>query len=524
MAKRIIVMVLMACLICGAAFAQKAKDFIAQGNDHMKSGNFAEAVAAFESAIKLEPKNKTAEKLLNEAKQKRTEEAFTQAQKLHQEGNYKDAIALYSAAISYAPPGYKTTNISARRTEAQKALALAEQQVLQQEQRAQEEQQRVIQEQERQAKERAEKERADQAKQAVQKANEMFIAGKYADAIAQYEHAVSSGALSTAEIVEAQRLVTEAQEVQNKLTSYNRPLNDRDFEVAQAGNIITITKYKAFETKTISIAGVNHTVFFGILDVNIPQKVFGQNLSIIGNEAFKGCGIKSVIIPDTVTEIGFGAFANNSLEKVTLGKGLKLIRGGISQGSVEVYELGAFEGNKNLAEVIIPDAVTEIGARAFKDCGLKRVVFGKMVQTVGESAFRNNQLPAIEFTPSVRYIRRFAFNQNQIKNLLLPNGILEIYDEAFTNNPMESVSIPASLATLTKINGFDCPRIGGFNAKYTASAPLTFPNTLILVTLPQNLNDDNMTTFEPALRTYYITNKKAAGVYIKEGPIWNYKR
>jgi len=233
-----------------------------------------------------------------------------------------------------------------------------------------------------------------------------------------------------------------------------------------------------------------------------------------------------VVIPDTVTEIGFGAFANNNLEKVTLGKGLKIIKGGISQGIVEVYELGAFEGNKNLTEVIIPDAVTEIGARAFKDCGLKRVVFGKMVQTIGESAFRNNQLPAIEFQPAVRYIRRFAFHQNQIKNLLLPNGILEIYDEAFTNNPMESISIPASLATLTKINGFDCPRIGGYFAKYAASSPLTFPNTLILVTLPANLQDDNLTTFEVNLRTYYTGNKKALGVYLKDRDtgVWSYKR
>jgi len=31
MAKRIIVTVLMVCLICGTAFAQKTKDFIAQG-------------------------------------------------------------------------------------------------------------------------------------------------------------------------------------------------------------------------------------------------------------------------------------------------------------------------------------------------------------------------------------------------------------------------------------------------------------------------------------------------------------
>ncbi|GBU29074.1 hypothetical protein R84B8_02638 [Treponema sp. R8-4-B8] len=525
MAKRIIVAVLTACLVCTAVFAQqKAKDLIAQGQEYLKQKNYAEAVAAFEAALKLEPKNKQAPSLLKEAQEKRMQEAFEQAQKLHQEGNYTEAITLYNSAIRYAPPGYNTRNIQNRRDEAQKAFALSEQQALQKEQKALEEQQRLLQEQERLAKEQAEKERAEQARQAIQKANDLFINGKYAEAIAQYEHAVNTGALSTAETIEAQRLITEAQEVQTKLLSYNRPLKDSDFEVAQAGNIITITKYKAFETKTIIIGGVSHLIHFGILNVEIPQKVFGQNLSIIGYEAFKNCGLRSVSIPDTVTEIGFGAFANNNIEKVTLGKGLKIIRGGVSQGNVEVYELGAFENNKNLTEIVIPDAVTEIGARAFKDCGLKRAIIGKTVQIIGESAFRNNQLPDIALQPSVRTIRRFAFHQNRIKDLFIPNGVAEIYDEAFTNNPMESVNIPASLVGLTKINNLDCPRIGGYNAKYTASSPLTFPNTLILVTFPANLHDDNLATFESSLRTYYTTNKKAAGVYIKDGPVWNFKR
>jgi len=506
MAKRLILAALISFLVLGTAFAQKAKDYITQGQEQVKDGNFAEGVAAFEAALKLEPKNKQAATLLKDAQQKRMDEAFAQAQKMQQEGNLQEAVTLYSAAIQYAPPGTNTKNIQNRRDEAQKALALAEQQ------------------QQQQAQMQTAKERAERAQQAVKKANELLINGKYPDAVAYYEEAIAAEGLSRAETTEANRLIGEAKALQEEMTKYNRPLQDSDFEVTQAGSAITIIKYKASVNKTISVGGTNHTVYFGILHVVIPQKIFGLNPVIIGNEAFKDCGLLSVVIPDSIVEIGYGAFANNNLDKVTLGKGLKVIRGGVSQGNLEVSELGAFEGNKDLTEIMIPDMLVEIGAKAFKDCGLKKVIFGKAVQVIGESAFRNNQLPDVALQPSIRSIRRFAFNSNQIKNLLLPNGIAEVYDDAFTNNPIESVVIPASLVGLTQINNMPCPRIGGYNSKYTAKPPLTFPSTLILVTFPQGVHEDNLVTFEESLRTFYLSNNKQAGVYVKNGPVWNFRK
>jgi len=523
MTKRIIVTVLMACLVCSAVFSQNAKTLIAQGKEHMRLKNYAEAVAAFEAALKAEPKNKEAPALLKEAQEKRMQEAFEQAQKLHQDGNYTEAIAMYNSAIRFAPPGAKTNNIQSRRNEAQEALAHAEENARQQEQRALEEQNRARLEQEQLARAQAEKERAEQAHQAIRKANELFIGGKYPEAIAQYEHAVTTGGLTTAEILETQRLITEAQEIQTKMASYNRPLKDDDFDVIQNTTAtITITKYKASESRTINIGGVSHSVHFGILNVVIPAKLYNVNVTVIGNEAFKNCGLVTVVIPDTVTEIGYGAFYGNNLERITIGRGIKIIKGGIAQGRIEVSELGAFEGNKTLTEIFIPDTVTEIGARAFKDCGLKSVTIGKGVTIIGESAFRNNQLPVVTLPASIKTIRRFAFYQNQIQSLNLPNGILEIYDDAFTKNPMTAVVIPASLATLTKINGLDCPRIGGDHKHYSAFTP-TFPDTLIRVTLPANMQDANLETFEESLRNVYTSptvNKRAAGTFVKNGPVW----
>ncbi len=51
---------------------------------------------------------------------------------------------------------------------------------------------------------------------------------------------------------------------------------------------------------------------------------------------------------------------------------------------------GAFEGDANLTDVIIPDSVTSIGSWAFRDCSvLTSVTIGNSVTSIGSSAFQN---------------------------------------------------------------------------------------------------------------------------------------
>jgi len=500
MAKRIIITALLACLILGTAAAQNARQHIAQGQEHMRAENFAEAVASFEAALRVEPRNRQAPPLLREAQEKRMQQTFVQAQALHQEGNFTEAITQYNLAIRYAPPGHNTRNIQNRREEAQRALA----------------------EHEQQAQEMAALSRTEQARQTMQRAHDLFIAGQFAEAIHSYESAISGGVINEAQITEARRLVAEVREVQTRIESFNRSLRDDDFDVTQnqTGGV-TITKYKGTESRTVNIGGTNHTISYGILNVPIPQRIYGANVTNIGAGSFRNTGITSVVVPDTVTEIGAGAFAGNKLERVTLGRAVRFIRGGPVEGRAEVSEPGAFEGNAPLTNIVIPDTVTEIGARAFRDCGLTSVTLGRAVQSIGESAFRNNKLAVITFPPALRRIHRFAFHGNQIQSLSIPNGMETIWDDAFTNNPMTAVVIPPSLAQLINIGGQQCPRLGGDHVLYSAHIPSFPPDTLARVTLPANVNDRNMGGFEESLRNFYISQNRRAGTYVKNGPIWS---
>jgi Tfp pilus assembly protein PilF len=498
MIKRIIVMILLSCLVLGTALAQTARQHITQGQEHLRANNFAEAITAFEAALRLEPRNRQAPPLLREAQEKRMQQVFNQAQTLHLEGNLTEAIVQYNLAIRYAPPGHNNIRmIQNRRDEAQ----------------------RSIQEQEQLAQEQSVRERTEQSRQIRQRANEHFKSGQYAEAIASYEHAINIGGLSETDLTDIRRLIAAAQDIQTRIESFNRPLRDNDFDVMQNQDAsITILRYKASENITVNIGGENHVISLGILNVIIPATLHGQRVTIIQADAFRNMGITSVTFPNSITEIGVGAFAGNRIERVVFGTGLRIIRGGSPVGRAEVTEVGAFEGNSQLSNIVIPDTVTEIGARAFRDCSITTLTLGRAVAVIGESAFRNNRITNISLPASVRRIHRFAFNSNLLENLNLPQGIQQVWDDAFTNNPITAVILPASLAGVFQ----NQPSIGVDHELYGPNIP-SFPNTVTRVTFPANVQDRNLNGFHISLRNFYISQGRRAGLYVKSetADIWS---
>lgn len=111
--------------------------------------------------------------------------------------------------------------------------------------------------------------------------------------------------------------------------------------------------------------------------LGLKNVTIGDDITTIGDGAFKYTDIANIIIPDNVTTIGSDAFWGcGFLSMVTIGCGVTSI------GS------GAFGWCTNLTNVIIPDSVISIGVQAFSFCNnLAKVTIGKSVTVIDKNAF-----------------------------------------------------------------------------------------------------------------------------------------
>ena len=126
-----------------------------------------------------------------------------------------------------------------------------------------------------------------------------------------------------------------------------------------------------------------------------------SNPLCFANKLYLNCVyIKDLIIPDSVTEIGYMAFFNFSgLTSVTIGSSVSKIGDcafnncceltSVTFGdSVSIIGEGSFAGCRSLTSVIIPDSVTEIGCEAFFGCSnLTSVTIPYSITKIGDLAF-----------------------------------------------------------------------------------------------------------------------------------------
>ena len=145
---------------------------------------------------------------------------------------------------------------------------------------------------------------------------------------------------------------------------------------------------------------------------SITDIVLPKYLVEIGEEAFKGSDVTSILMPNTVKSLGTHAFEDcKKLKEVTLSSSLTLI------------PMAAFRGCDALLELQVPASVTKIADLAFEASGLKEMELPMGVETVGAGAFYNcQQLEKLAFPNSLKKLGVCCFLYcNKLKSLTLPD-------------------------------------------------------------------------------------------------------
>lgn len=170
----------------------------------------------------------------------------------------------------------------------------------------------------------------------------------------------------------------------------------------------------------------------------------------IGDSAFSGCSIVSVVIPGGVTNIGEKAFSRcTSLTDVTISNDVASI------GKAAFSECG-------LTSIIIPSSVMSIGSSAFEKCnGLTSVTLSNAVASIGDYAFRRcdnlRTVMVSEGTPvpegvtlpeDERSIGRDVFQCKNLTDVTIPGSVTSIGGAFFECPNLTSVRIPSSVKNI----------------------------------------------------------------------------
>lgn len=139
---------------------------------------------------------------------------------------------------------------------------------------------------------------------------------------------------------------------------------------------------------------------------------------------YRNQSVSAVTIPEGTTEIGRFAFSRSSLRTVTIPEG------------VTVIDYAAFYHCDNLDNVILPDTVNTVGAKAFTHTGWlddfeENSMDDFLISWDILVAYKGN-LPEVVIPDGVRVIAEEAFrNHTELKKVHLPASVTDIGNDAF---------------------------------------------------------------------------------------------
>ncbi|MCH5222340.1 MAG: leucine-rich repeat protein [Muribaculaceae bacterium] len=247
-----------------------------------------------------------------------------------------------------------------------------------------------------------------------------------------------------------------AQTCMTKAGSESSPGNDVNGDVVipqmvsyenKSYSVVSIGNYSFAHTNIDSmilpnsIIEIGHDAFNGSEIISIE---FNDGLKIINNDAFIDCtNLQSVTLPNTLNSLGDRAFMNCiSLENIQLSNALKLLSNYV------------FAGCNALKSIKLPDSITDMGhdgggGHCFSNCtNLNSVELSKNLEYIGWQVFQGcTSLVSIDIPDSVTVIQYAVFaGCTSLKNVRLSNSITDFAGSLFEGcTSLEYIEIPSSV-------------------------------------------------------------------------------
>ena len=193
-----------------------------------------------------------------------------------------------------------------------------------------------------------------------------------------------------------------------------------------------------------------------LADTKITNVIIGNNVRRIPDNMFRKTNkIETVVISDSVTEIGSYAFYQSGIKSVKLPSSPIVIEafafadsnikieGNTLPNGLRIIGENAFQKNNGIEEIYIPDSVVDIADSAFDNCSnLKKVRMSSSVKLIASNAFYNcTNLEEFTWDADVKLIADYAFyNCKALKNFNFA-GVELVYPNSFTNSGVTLVTL-----------------------------------------------------------------------------------
>lgn len=233
----------------------------------------------------------------------------------------------------------------------------------------------------------------------------------------------------------------QAARIAREAPAYDPDAKERTGQTYDVGEY-EITVYD--DTRSVEILDYSGTA----TELEIPAELDGYPVTCIASCAFARANdyttystLTSIVIPDSVTEIGSKAFFNQTA--------LKSI---VLPANLTVLGEDAFRGCSALTSITIPQGVTQIGDTAFINCiSLQSCILPDTLTSIGTGAFmRCTALSQITLPAGLSSIQSEMFyNCTSLAEVVIPDGVTTIGDYAFCGcASLAFAIIPASVTEI----------------------------------------------------------------------------